>query len=203
MPRIVSLLPWWLALPLLRATLLAQAGVQEPDAAATAAAVRAALLHKIAGYVAIEAAKDGPKDGQHGQQPPAALTYRIGFVGTDATVTSAQKTLPGKSVRGATVEVVTVAVEDAVAGRAAAQCDLLYIAAGVGAETVAKIVAKQADKPVPLVCDQPGFAAAGGGVQLFVKDGGMRFEVNSEALKRQGLHASAQLLKHSQKGPKR
>lgn len=199
MPRIVSLLPWWLAVLLLRATLPAQAVVQEPDAAATAAAVQAAMLHKIAGYVALEETKE-TKDGQ---QPPAPTKYRIGVVGNDATVASATKTLPGKSVRGATVELVTVSVDDAIAGRAAASCDLLYIAGAVDAQTVAKIVGKHADKPVPLVCAQPGFAAAGGGVQLFVKDGCMRFEVNTEALRRQGLHASAQLLKHSQKGPKR
>ena len=38
---------------------------------------------------------------------------------------------------------------------------------------------------------------------LFVQDGGTRFEVNLEALRRQHLRASPQLLKHSQTGPVR
>jgi hypothetical protein len=204
MPRIVTTPLQWLLLPLLSATLVAQAVVQEPDPAATAAAVRAAMLHKIAGYVEIG-------DGKTGEPPPAPAPapatapkeYRIGIVGSDATAAAALKTLPGKYVRGAKIAVVAVSADDAAAGRAAEQCDLLYIATAVDAKTVAKIVAQQKDKPVALVCAQPGFAAAGGGVQLFVKDGCTRFEVNTEALQRQGLHASSQLLKHSVQGPKR
>ena len=188
--------PRWLLSSLLCATMLAQAAVQEPDAAATAAAVRAAMLLKIAGYLEVEPPKSG-------EQPTTTKQYRIGVVGNDATVAVAQKTLPGKSVGTAKVEVVSITTDDAIAGRAAAQCDLLYVATGLDAETVEKIVAQQAKQPVALVSAQPGFAAAGGGVQLFVKDGGTRLEVNKEALRRQGLRVSAQLLKHSQKGPTR
>lgn len=175
---------------------MAQAAHQEPEAAAKAGAVGAAMLLKVAGYIEVQAPKPG-------DPPPAPKKHRIGVVGSDPTAMAVKKTLPGKSVGGAKVEVVTVTADDAAAGRAAAQCDLLYIASAIDAETVAKIVAQQASKPVPLVSTQPGFVVAGGGVQLFVQDGRMRFDVNTEALRGQGLHVSAQLLKHSKKGPER
>jgi len=196
MRRIVPFQGGWLSLPLLCATVWAQAPVQEPDAAAKSAAVRAALLYKIASYLEVEKPKSGV--------PPApAKQYRIGVLGDDATIATARKILPGKSIGDAKVEVVTVTVEDAAEGRATAKCDLLYIALPIDGETLGRIVTGQGKQPVPLVCAQPGFVVAGGTVQLFVKDGGTRFEMNAEALKRQGLRASAQLLKHSQKAPLR
>jgi len=196
MRRIVPIRAWWLPLPWLAATLLAQTAHQEPDAAATAAAVRAALLYKIASYLEVEKPKSG-------DSAPPAKRYRIGVLGDDATIATARKILPGKTVGDAKVVVVDITAEDAAAGRVAEKCDLLYLAAALDADTVQKIVAQLAQKAVPLVCAQPGFAAAGGTIQLFVKDGGTRFQVNTGTLRRQGLRASPQLLKHSQKGPER
>jgi hypothetical protein len=69
------------------------------------------------------------------------------------------------------------------------------------AEQLKKVVQSHGDKPVPIVCERPGFAGAGGGVQLFVQDNLIRFEINGEALKKQGVRASPQFLKLSRKGP--
>ena len=74
-------------------------------------------------------------------------------------------------------------------------------AGNVDAEQLKKVVQTHADKPVPIVCERPGFAGSGGGVQLFVQDNLIRFEANAEALKKQGVRASPQLLKLSRKGP--
>jgi len=182
-----------LALLLLAALSSAQTAVQGPDAEEKSAAVRAALVYKFASYVAPDA----------GETTPARKEYRIGLLGTDQTAVTAQNILVGKKVGEAKVVVVVVDENDAVAGRAAEQCDLLYIAASCADEAVAKVVAAGAEKPLAMVSMRPGFAAAGGTIQLFVQDGGTRFEVNIDALRRQQLRASPQLLKHSQKGPAR
>lgn len=181
-------------LPLLTSLLVGQAAAQEPSAETKLAAVHAAMILKIAYYIA--------------QDPPPADTpprqqFRIGLLGEDPTTATAGKTLPGKKVGTQAAVVVRVSMEDAKAGRAAEQCDLLYIATPIDDESLATIVANYAKKPLILVCHRPGFAASGGTVQLFVHDGGLRFEVNHEAMRKQQLGASAQFLKHSLKGPRR
>ncbi len=180
--------------PLLTSLLVGQAAAQEASAEAKLAAVHTAMLLKIASYIA--------------QDPPPADTpprpqYRIGLLGDDATTAAAKKTLPGKKVGTGAAVVVQVGMEDAKAGRATEQCDLLYIATPIDDESLATVVANYAKKPLILVCHRPGFAAGGGTVQLFVHDGGLRFEVNHEAMRKQQLGSSAQFLKHSLKGPRR
>ena len=56
---------------------------------------------------------------------------------------------------------------------------------------------------MPIVCERPGFARAGGGIQLFCEELELRFEVNVEALRKQQVRASPQLCKLSRKGPTR
>lgn len=181
--------------PALATVLVAQATVQEREVENKAAAVRAALLFKIASYLTIDPespAADKPRK-----------EYRIGLLGDDKTTALAKSMLPGKKVGDATVVIVVISAADAVAGRAAEQCDLLYIATPIEDETLAKVLTLHAEKPMAMLCHRPGFAADGGTIQLFVQDGGTRFEVNSQALRRQHLRASPQLMKHSQTGPVR
>jgi len=181
--------------PALATMLVAQSAVQDPESENKAAAVRAAMLAKIASYLTID--PDSPAAGK------ARKEYRIGLLGEDKTTAMAQRMLPGKKVGEAIVVLVTISAADALAGRAAEQCDLLYIAAPTDDEALAKVLKLHAEKPMAMLCHRPGFAADGGTVQLFVQDGGTRFEVNSQALRRQHLRASPQLLKHSQAGPVR
>jgi len=163
---------------------------QDPAAAERAATLRATFLLKMAPYVAPETP---PKT------PPK--TYRIALVGDDAVTQVAAKALAGKKVDDRTVEIVVVPLADAAAGKGTGNCDLMYVAGNVDAEQLKKVVQTHADKPVPIVCERPGFAGSGGGVQLFVQDNLIRFEANAEALKKQGVRASPQLLKLSRKGP--
>ncbi len=161
----------------------------EADPKARAAMLRASVILKIAPFLAVD---DAPrKEGTE---------YRITIVGTDAVATAIIATLPGKKVDAAAVVVAEVDPKDAAAGKAPA-CELLYIAASIDDATARRIVEAYADRPVPIVCERAGFVAAGGGVQLFVQDNNLRFEVNADALKRQGVRASPQLLKLSRKGP--
>ena len=160
---------------------------QSASADARAAALRATVLLKLAPYV--------PSDATVAKGKP----YRIGVVGKDAVATAVLRELPGKTVEQATVTVAELTPNAAAQGTDA--FELLCIADSVDDVTLACIVAAHREKPVVLVCERPGFAALGGGVQLFVKDNCVRFEINGEALKRQGLRPSAQVLKLSRKGP--
>jgi hypothetical protein len=164
---------------------------QEPhDAESRAALLRAMVVVKLAPYIKPEKA---PAD--------APRTYRIAIVGNDGVTALAPRQLPGKKVDDTPVVIVPITSEAASDGSAAASYDMLYIASSIDDATVKQIVTSHATKPVPLVSERPGFANAGGSVQLFVKDNAIRFEVNAEALKKQTLRASPQLQKLSKKGP--
>jgi hypothetical protein len=168
---------------------------QEREAAIKVAAIQAAFLLKFAPYVA--AATPRPREAG------VAAVYRIGILGEDLTAAAVRRLLQGKKVGDATVEVVTVTEADARAGRAAEQCDQLYLAASVDDELLRVVRQQHATKAVLLVSAAVGFAASGGDIQLFVQDGNVQFEVNGEGLQRHGLAASSQLLKLSRRGPTR
>lgn len=170
----------------------AQRGEQEPKAEAKLGEVCAAMLYHLVRYVTPDPEPTTPRQ-----------EYRIGLLGDDDTVAVAKKVLPGKKIGDAKVVLVTVSAEDAASGRAAQQCDVLYLAASVDGEALTKVLAAYEKHPLTLASNRPGFAAAGGTVQMFLKDGGLKFEVNRDALQKQHLAASAQLLKHSEKGPAR
>lgn len=161
----------------------------ESDPKARAAMLRASVILKIAPYLSVDDASR--KEGSE---------YRIAIVGTDAAAAAIIATLPGKKVDAAAVVVAEIDPKDAAAGKAP-DCELLYIAASIDDATAKRIVEAYADKPVAIVSERAGFAGSGGGVQLFVQDNNLRFEVNADVLKKQGVRASPQLLKLSRKGP--
>lgn len=163
---------------------------QDPEPKQRAAMLRASIILKIAPYLTLETPPP---------EPPA--TYTIAVIGKDAVGDAMLVQLPGKKVGAAVVKVVEISPEEAAAGKAATACDLVYIAASVDADLVKRITDAHARRPVPTVCERPGFAANGGAVQIFVQDNGVKFEVNAEVLKKQGVRASPQLLKLSKKGP--
>lgn len=200
----------------------ASAAAQEPDADERAAVLRAMVILKIAPYLVaeprppaprpdVEPPKPAPPKPQPKQEPPrpeppkpAPPTYRIALVGSDDVTAAALRHLPQKRVGPAVVETIEVAAAVAAAARGdePRPYDLLYLAHDTPPELIRRIVAAHRDDPIPIVCERRGFAAAGGGVQLFVQDNTLRFEINPEALRRQGVRASPQLLKLSREAPR-
>lgn len=179
-------------------TLLAAGlGWQDPDhqgpEVTRAAMLRATVILKLAPYVT----PDAPPEAR-----PPRPSYRIAVVGRDDLATAITTQLPGKKVDKAPVQVAELTEQAASRPPTPPDYELLYIAASVDDKTVARIVAAHRTTPVLLICERPGFAHAGGGVQLFVQDNGVRFDVNAQALKDQGLRASPELLKLSRRGPR-
>jgi hypothetical protein len=180
-------------LPALTAVLAAQGPAvqdgQDAEAERRSALLRAMVVLKIAPYLTSASPR------------PAGSEFRIAVVGSDLVTAAILKHLPGKKVDEATVRVLELPLARARTGESAASYDLLFLSSSVDAAALPDIVRSHANKPVPVFCERPGFAALGGGVQLFVQDNGIRFEVNSEALRAQGIKVPAQLQKLSRKGP--
>jgi hypothetical protein len=162
---------------------------QDPEV--RAALLRATMLLRIAAYIQ-PAIPPAPR--------PAQL--RVGVVGDDAASQVLRQQMAGKQFAGRELVVLGITADDALSTDKTATVDLLYIATTIDDAVAVKIVAAHKTSPVPLISERRGFAAAGGTVQLFVKENFLRFEVNVEALKRQGLLADSQLLKMSQRGPR-
>lgn len=128
--------------------------------------------------------------------------YRIGLVGKDDVTTVAPRHIADKKVGSRPTVTVVVPLEQATQGPKTDDYDLLYVAAPIEPAVLQQILASHAAVPVPIVSTRPGFVADGGGVQLFVQDNLVRFEVNAEVLKRQGVHVDSQLQKLSKRGPR-
>ncbi|MFT4843344.1 MAG: hypothetical protein ACI8UD_000494 [Planctomycetota bacterium] len=155
--------------------------------------LRAAYISKIAAYITTKAtSKPTPKQSK--------APYVIAVVGSDAFADAIIKLLPGKAINNRKVKVVVL--DPAIAATTTKhQHQLLYVATSLNATVVARIVASHAKLATPLMSCRAAFATKGGGVQLFIKNNKVKFEVNQNALKVQGMKVSPQLLKLSTKGP--
>ena len=155
-----------------------------------AAKLRATVILRMAPFLATPGLRDPEKK------------YRICVVGKDPLGLAILRYLPGRSVGKHEVEVVQV--DPAVAAATTRRTyDLVYVAITVDPATTAKIIERHRKIATPLVCERPGFAASGGGIQLFVRKNKVRFEINRDALERQGVKPSPQLMKLSVRGPRR
>lgn len=163
---------------------------QDDDPAAKAAAVRAAIVYKLAGYL---------QRATPPKEPPTE--FRIGVFGDDDVTKIAARLLDGKLVGTLKVKVVVVTPAMLAKGPVDDRCELLYVAATTRLATAKAIAAQHATRPLPTICELPGFVAAGGSIQMFVEGGSIRFEIAAKTLENQGVRASPQLLKLSRKGP--
>ena len=74
------------------------------------------------------------------------------------------------------------------------QCDILFLSKSVSAEEQSAAIKMIGTQPVLLVAESPGFAMRGGTINFFLHEGTVRFEINVNAAKRQGLSIDAKLL---------
>lgn len=195
-------------------------------------AVRAGMLVKIAPYLHAHATArgDGPptprpagddepparddkrdrkqpaREGEHrGSEPPArppARPYRIALVGTDRTTKAALEKLGDARIHKRKVVFVKVSPEAAIE-HGLGDFDMAYLAGSLSDAQVQAVVTDNRSHPPVTVCERAGFAANGGGIQLFVLKKKMRFEVNTKALARQGIKAEPRLLQLAKRGPRR
>lgn len=182
--------------PLRRACIRGQAGLAQ--------ALRAGLLLAVLGTPA--AVFGGPTLGEY--QAKAAFLYnftkfvewppqvfatpaaplQICVLGDDPFGASLDA-LAERSTQGRALVIRRVATP----GQGAA-CQILFIAASEEAR-LPQLLAALAARPVLTVADVPGFAEAGGMINLSVDESRVRMEINVEAAQRAGLRISSQVLR--------
>lgn len=73
-------------------------------------------------------------------------------------------------------------------------CQVLFIAED-DAQRIDSVLRQVGQYPVLTISDSPGFAQAGGGIELKLRTGRIRFDINQGAARQSGLKFSSQLLK--------
>jgi len=127
-----------------------------------------------------------PKNAFDKQDDP----IRIGVVGDTRIVKPLAATLKDKVVGGRKLEVVIVSD---IAKLPPIQ--VLYIGSDLKGKVEADLLGKLRKEPTLTVGDVEGFAKRGGVINFFIENKKIRFEINTNALKRSGVSLSSQLLK--------
>jgi len=148
-------------------------------AAPTAEQVKAAYLHKFAGYV------EWPQKAFADPSKP----FVVAVVGADDVYSELARLVVGRTVQGRPVEVRHLERTDL-----AADVHVLYIGKDVGAEAAAGIVAAYRGKPVLAVTDVPRGVDVGGALNFVQTEKRVRFDAAPAVAEQNGLHLSSRLL---------
>jgi hypothetical protein len=73
-------------------------------------------------------------------------------------------------------------------------CHILFVAASAGPTQTAAAIELAKKHPVLLVGEEPDFAKQGGTVNFFLEENRVRFEINTEAARKEQLKISSKLL---------
>ena len=160
------------------AALAARAGAQ--PAAPTADQVKAAYLHKFAGYV------DWPPKAFADPATPLV----IGVVGAATVFAELARLVPGRAVHGRTVELRHLPAK----GPAAADVHIVFVGRDVGVDATAAVVAAYRGRPVLTVTDVPHGLDNGGILNFVEVDKRVRFEAAPAVAELGGLRLSSRLL---------
>ncbi len=139
--------------------------------------IKAAYLLNFARYVEWPAAR-----------LPPAQALRICVLGRDP-FGGALSALEGRQVNGREVRVRQLEGADQ-----AGDCHVVFIAESEE-RRLAAMLRTLSGRGLLLVSDIDGFVEAGGGIGLVTEEGRVRFDINQASLQRDGLRASAQLLR--------
>jgi predicted thioesterase len=171
----------WVAAGFLAAAFAMRVSAQTtaPSAAPSADQVKAAYLHKFAGYV------DWPPKVFAEPTTP----FVIGIVGADSVYTELARLAAGRTVQGRAVEVRHLARAEV-----GAEVHVIYVGKEVGADATVDIVAAYKGRPVLTVTDLPRAAEAGAALNFIESDKRVRFEATPAVAEQGGLRLSSRLL---------
>lgn len=139
--------------------------------------IKAAYLLNFARYVEWPAARLA-----------AAQALRVCVLGRDP-FGGALSALEGRQINGREVRVRQLEGVDQ-----AGECHVVFISDSEE-RRLGPMLRTLASRGLLLVSDLDGFAEAGGSIGLVTEDGRVRFDINQTSLQRDGLRASAQLLR--------
>lgn len=125
--------------------------------------------------------------------PPTVFTnaddpFRIGVLGQNPFDAALEET-----VQGETISNHKIIVEHATQVEDLKNCQLIFISKSEK-KHVTEILSALEDKPVLTVSEIEGFAQHGGGINFYLEGNKVRFEVNPDAARHDGLKVSSQLL---------
>ena len=119
---------------------------------------------------------------------PVAQALRVCVLGRDP-FDGALSALEGRQVNGREVRLRQLEGADQ-----AGECHVVFISESEK-RRLGPMLRMLASRGLLLVSDIEGFAEAGGSIGLVTEDGRVRFDINQASLQRDGLRASAQLLR--------
>lgn len=127
-------------------------------------------------------------------EPRDRRTFRIGILGEDPFGAGMDEVLAGKSISGRACVVQRLGPFKDLRRVDLLECDLVFVSRSERG-SLAALFAQLGTGAVLTVGDAPGFARAGGMIEMYLQDQRVLFEVNQAALARGGLKASSRLLK--------
>ena len=170
----------WRVLWILGVVSLLFSGARAQSPAAGEYQVKAAYLYNFA--------KSAVWSGQSLPDRSSALV--IGVVGgDDEFVDILKKMVTGKSIGIHPVEAKRVSTDDELKS-----CQLVFLRSSAGRKRTQAAVSALASASVLLVGEDEGFLQEGGMINLFLKNGTVRFEVDRSSLERANIHLSTELL---------
>jgi TonB family protein len=95
----------------------------------------------------------------------------------------------GKSIGTHPVEAKRISTEDELKS-----CQLIFLRSSAGRKRTQAVISALANASVLLVGEDEGFLQEGGMINLFLKNGTVRFEVDRSSLDRANIHLSTELL---------
>ena len=113
--------------------------------------------------------------------------FIIGVLGNSPIVNELEKITKLKKVGNQTIEVKQLSDLSGLG-----KCHLLYITPSKSG-MLQEAMAKSEGKPLVIVCDKPGMAKDGAGLNFVKVDGKQKFEINEAALKKNGLSFTSYL----------
>ena len=146
-----------------------------PVFAQSEAGVKTAFLYNFAKFT------EWPASAFAGDSAPIT----VGFVGADSLADTFEKNVTGKNANGR-----DFAVKKLSGAAGVESCQIVFVG---DASQAAAVVAATKGKPVLLVGDSGGFAAAGGMITFVVTDGKVSFDLDLGAINAGGLKLDAKL----------
>jgi len=150
----------------------------QATATASEAEVKAAYLHKFAGFV------EWPAD----RFPSASSPYVIAVAGDDAVLEELRRIARGRLVQGRPVSVVPAA-----AGDVPRDANVLFIGRAAMRDVAALLADVRSDH-VLVVTEAPSGLAAGATLNFVEQDGRVRFEASLASARAADIHLSSRLL---------
>jgi len=150
--------------------------------------VKAAFLYSFGRYV------EWPKDAFSGREG----AFVIGVCGEYPFGQSLDRIAQTKTIQGRRIIVQRMAAADELQ-----PCQILFVSRSVPVDQQTVIINKirNDDKSTLLVGESPGFAERGGGINFYVENGMVRFEINIDAIRQEKVLLDAKLMNLGKKIP--